>query len=536
MFLKKEIVVNKRILLFFLFVLTFPTKIFLQLSPPKITVVMIIDQFAYHYIEKLRNHFKYGLKEMLDSGICYENAYHAHGSPETAPGHQAISTGVLPKDHGISGNKWLDKEGKTIRFNSPMQTKVDGLSDQFVMLSTSDLKHHVYSFSLKDRAAIGTANKLGKALWYTDKAGGFVSSNDYFEELPAWLKTFNEEHDTRKIDHVTWKTLYSQDSPAYKFQFAKNYDYAVVPSLIDREKISIKVDEESKDPHKNLYFKIPDSSKLIFDAAKACVENILENNEKDKILLWLSLSNLDLLVHFYGPDSIEAIDLIYQLDKQMHDFMNYLRTKIDDKDILFAFTSDHGIQPIQEIVQKKGLKNARRIMAKPLIKDMNEFIKEKYKIDDLVLKFSATYFFLDQKKLKELAKEKQQKILNDLKKHLLKQKGIRQVWTRDELKKAHFEPYEKESFYKNQIYRDRVGELICMPHPYCLISNYSTGCSHHTPYDYDTHVPLILYRKGIPHKIIREKVWIPQLPVTLARMMHVSRPSASTFNLLPGAF
>ena len=38
-------------------------------DPPKLTVVVVIDQFAFHYIPKLQKHFKYGLKDLLNNGI-----------------------------------------------------------------------------------------------------------------------------------------------------------------------------------------------------------------------------------------------------------------------------------------------------------------------------------------------------------------------------------------------------------------------------------------------------------------------------------
>ena len=503
-------------------------------TPPKLTVVIIADQFAYHYIEKLKKHFKYGLKEFLDYGVCYENAYHAHGNPETAPGHHALSTGVLPKDHGISGNKWFDEENKKIRYTSPAQTMVDGLSDQFMMKSNENSKHHVFSFSLKDRGAIGTANKLGKAFWFDSKVG-FITSNDYYQKAPGWLEAFNKEKDFNALKEITWNTAYPQDSPAYQFPHIKNYDNAAFKySMIEKKNIDIS--DKKANEYKNHLFRVPASSQFVFDAAKACIKHNLKKDSTDRMLLWLSLSNLDLLCHFYGPDSLEVTDLIYHLDKQIYDFMKHVRSVIDDKDILFAFSADHGIQPIQEIVKLKGLKNARRIMAKPLIKKLNATIKNKHNVDDIVLSFSSTYFFLDHKKLLAQEEPVQKKILRDLKKLLIKEPGVRNAWTKEELKKACFEPHQKEQFYKNQIYKNRIGDIICMPDPYCLITNYPTGCSHSTPYDYDTHVPLILLRKGMPHKTIRQKVFIPQLPVTLARLLDVSRPSASTFDLLPGIF
>jgi len=92
-----------------------------------------------------------------------------------------------------------------------------------------------------------------------------------------------------------------------------------------------------------------------------------------------------------------------------------------------------------------------------------------------------------------------------------------------------------ENFYKQQLYAGRTGDLICLTQPYCLLTSYPRGTSHSSPYDYDSHVPLVLYQKGrFEKKKINSKVWIPQLPVTLAHILNCERPSASTYKLLPG--
>ncbi|MFH1832464.1 MAG: alkaline phosphatase family protein [bacterium] len=517
------------------------------IKTPKLTVVIIADQFAYHYIERLSPHFKYGVKELLDHGICYENAYHPHGNPETSPGHNAISTGTLPKDHGIVSNQWINRNNKHICYASPDQTLVDGLSDQFMLKSTNKNKHHTISLSLKQRSAIATASKLGSALWLDNKNGHFKSSRRYFEELPTWLTKFNKNQKLKPGQEIIWKTLYPENGPEYEFPQIKNYTYSALGHGLTNT--PIKVFQNQTKPrnnaknngknkyHEDLFFLTPQASQLIFDAAKEYINHIFEKKNNDNAILWLCLSNLDLLCHLFGPDSRESIDLVYHLDKQILNFMSFIQKKAQLKDTLFIFTSDHGIQPIPEITKAKGLPNACRIMATPLIESINKHIQKKYNLKKtvkIVKSFSMIYFYLNHELLNAYSKKTQNAIKQDIKKYLLKQPGIRHVWTKQELAQAHFEPYEKECFYQNQLYQARTGDLIYMPHPYCLITDYPTGCSHTTPYDYDTHVPLILYQKGLKHKIIREKVFIPQLPVTLARLLNLARPSASTYNILPG--
>jgi predicted AlkP superfamily pyrophosphatase or phosphodiesterase len=525
----------------------------LHQKKPQLTVIMVIDQFAYHYIEKQKKFFKYGIKELIDKGLCYENAYHPHGIPETSTGHNALSTGVFAKDHGIVGNKWFDKNGRIINYvddsskyskvirgetfldygKSCKNTMVDGLSDQFMFLSNKNSKNLVFSISLKDRAAIATANNNGKAIWFDKETGHFTSSKKYFIELPSWLKKFNKKKKIDKLNSVSWSLFYSKNNFAYDFPFVNDYEHASYDFKLVQNK-SIKIDHSKKESY-DLLIRTPYAGKLIFDLAETCITHHFQKNDKNKMILWVCVSNTDLLGHIYGPDSLEVVDSNYHLDFQIQGFMQNVRRMVGAENTLFVFTADHGIQPIQEIMQKKGFSNSRRILSKQIISEINDLISKKYDIKKIVLGFKASKFFLDKNKIKPLSKKLWEKILKDLKNYLKNITGIKEVWTYDDLQSSIFESNDFRNFYKNQMYKGRSGDLICMPQPYCLISNYDKGCSHNTPYDYDTHVPLILYQKNrFEKKHIFDKVWIPQLPVTLANILGISQPTASTFNLLPG--
>lgn len=528
-----------------------------ETKPPRLTVVIIIDQFAYHYLPKLKKHFRFGLHKLLRDGVCYQEAYHAHAIPETTPGHHAISSGILPKDHGAILNQWINEEYKKECYdidNDPkaevfkpcyarnsckppcgkscVKTMADGLSDQFILAPSQHINRKVFALSLKSHPAISTANRLGKPIWFDDVNGGFTSSKKYFSELPTWVTDFNREHKFSTLSNVCWQTMRRRQEACYNFADINNYDYAGYDfSLVTRP--SIPIDRKAEKPFE-LYLKTPMASLALVNLAKSCIAHNLKKRS-DHMILWLSLSTLDLAGHFYGPDSMEAIDTLYHVDKQIQDLMKFIAKKINLKDCLFVLTGDHGIPPMPELMQKRGIPNARRIMTQPLIDSMNKMIAQKYALNEIVKGFEPTYFVLNKQLLASLDTKQQEAVLSDLKKFLQNQEGIKRVWTVQELEEETFLPDQPESHYKTQMYNGRNGDLICMPQPYCQITNYPKGTSHLSPYEYDTHVPLVLYQKSrIEHKVINEKVWIPQLPVTLAHILRISPPSASTYQILPG--
>lgn len=68
-----------------------------------------------------------------------------------------------------------------------------------------------------------------------------------------------------------------------------------------------------------------------------------------------------------------------------------------------------------------------------------------------------------------------------------------------------------------------------------MISEGAVGTCHHTPYNYDTHIPIIIYQRAFhQRKVIDEKVYNTQLAPTLAHILEVPRPSACTADVLPG--
>src|SRR5690242_21581844 len=95
--------------IFFIFIFSFCSSILAQdKHHPKLAVIIVVDQFAHHYLKKVRPFLRGGLKKLLDNGVEYINAHYPHAMPATAPGQTTLNTGVEPKDHGVVVNYWHD--------------------------------------------------------------------------------------------------------------------------------------------------------------------------------------------------------------------------------------------------------------------------------------------------------------------------------------------------------------------------------------------------------------------------------------------
>ncbi len=518
---------------------------------PNVVIVFVIDQFPFYYLTRHQHNFKHrGFNRFIKEGVFYTKAYHAHGVPETTPGHASLSSGVLPAQHGATSNRWF-KDNKTIEFGtdtdkkaaqinapatatgySPHHLNVDTISDQMGIHQATKHVYKAYSVSIKPRSAIATAGQRIPAFWFNDFQGGFTSSRHYMRELPDWVKNFNTQSGIRKLKKTSWPLCFDRNHDAYDYPLINNYDFAALPYRLAGN-TDILIDRSSEDPYVN-FLRTPAANQLLLDFATTCLKQSYKKAPNEKVLLWVCLSPLDLVGHMYGPDSLEVIDFVHHIDKQLDTCMTNIEASLGEQNVAFVLTSDHGVQSMQEISQLRGIKEARRIIANDLMKKINDRIEQEFGVSGFLGKFESTYFVYDESAAEELESAGLLESAERMTKAMLKaEPGIKQAWTFDELKQIPCEPFSQEQFYKNHLIHGRLGNIIVQPKPYCLLTNYSTGCSHSTPYEYDTHVPLGFYQKGVAAKKIRKSVLAAQLAPTIAQMLNIPAPSASLIDPLP---
>ena len=64
--------------------------------PPKLVVVLIIDQFRYDYLTRFRGEYTGGFDRLWRNGAVFTNAHLEHFPTVTAVGHATILTGATP--------------------------------------------------------------------------------------------------------------------------------------------------------------------------------------------------------------------------------------------------------------------------------------------------------------------------------------------------------------------------------------------------------------------------------------------------------
>src|SRR3954466_13784906 len=75
--------------------------------PPKLLIVISVDQFSADLFDEYRPQFTGGFAR-LAAGTVYRNGYESHATTETCPGHSTILTGDHPARTGIISNAWAN--------------------------------------------------------------------------------------------------------------------------------------------------------------------------------------------------------------------------------------------------------------------------------------------------------------------------------------------------------------------------------------------------------------------------------------------
>ena len=116
------------------------------------------------------------------------------------------------------------------------------------------------------------------------------------------------------------------------------------------------------------------------------------------------------------------------------------------------------------------------------------------------------------------------KLENIIKKYLPKVVGIERVFTKQEILEG--DPTDKIiSRLQKMIHHERSPDVISIQSPGYLFRN-PHGTSHGSPYDYDTHVPLLFSKKGRNPKQVSDPAETVDIAPTIAQILGVS-PSVS---------
>ena len=473
---KKSVIRPEVVILFLLF--SFSGILFAEAGQkPKLTVFIIVDGLSSaQFVSALPDFNDRGIGKLIHEGAFFENAHYGYAITHTAPGHATILTGAYPMRHGIVANYWIDRitgertycvrdeESPIVDEGKNLKTGVSAGSMLAETIGERDPDSRAFAISLKDRSAILSAGRRGKAFFYDEKHDGFITSTYYLKDYPRW-----------------WKAFYTR---SYSSEEKRPLKW--MRGIVARVREYFPFRPETMDHKMNAF-------------AEAMIkgESIGRNPHGGMDYLILSYSALDKVNHVFGPESGTSGNYLKKLNLAIDRFLKFIDNTIGFDNTLIIMTSDHGFMMSPEFL-KKASADTGRIYLDSLSRALDRDLEKKFGVKGLVFGYTAPIIYYDHEKIRKAGLDVPD--VDAASKESLKSwPGVRDVFFKEDLSAGSSQSSRLKLMAKRSWNNERAGDVYVVQKRDWLIttSNYPKGTSHGSPYNYDTHVPLVFFGKGV---------------------------------------
>ncbi|WP_323134317.1 alkaline phosphatase PafA [Tellurirhabdus rosea] len=517
------------------------------LPRPKLVVGIVVDQMRYDYF--YRYYDKYspgGFKRMLNEGFNCRNNHYPYALTVTAAGHAAVYTGSIPSINGIVGNEWYDPivrksvycvEDSTVKTVGSTNNAVGKMSPRNLLTSTvtdqlqiaTNFRSKTVGVAIKDRGSILPAGHAATgAYWFDSKTGNWVTSTFYMPDLPQWAKDQNAKRLPSEYAKRGWQTMLPPDQ--YTESTADDQPYEAKLPGASKPVLPYDVAGLAGDAF-GAVLSTPWGNTLTKDMAIAAIkgENMGKGPATD--FLAVSFSTPDRIGHAFGPNSVEQEDIYLRLDLEFADLLNFLDGWVGKGNYTVFLTADHGVMDIPGFWKQHnlpaGLINERQVGAA-----VKKALNDAFGAGDYLQASENFQIYLNHKALRE-KKVTVEAAAEAIREALLPMEGIADVINLRTLGSSNLNDYLL-GLFKNNYNAKRSGDLQIVTQPGWFPGG-ATGTTHGTPYNYDTHVPFLLYGWGVNKGETLRRTTISDIAPTLSALLHILPPSGNVGNAVEEA-
>jgi predicted AlkP superfamily pyrophosphatase or phosphodiesterase len=502
---------------------------------PKIVVGLMVDQMRWDFLYRFQDRYgEGGFKRLLREGFNCDNAFIPYAQTVTACGHASVYTGSVPAINGIMGNEWYDRGlGRMVYCAEDGSVKTIGgtpnaapMSPKNLLVTTvcdelriaTNFRSKVVGIAIKDRGGILTAgHSANAAYWYDAGSGNWVTSTYYMDELPRWVKTFNNRKMVDSLYKLNWNTLYPINTYVQSDEDDKIYEGK---SGVDAKPVFPHILNSYMSSNYGMISGTPHGNTLTAEFAKAAI--VGEGLGADDItdFLAISFSSPDYVGHQYGPNSIEIEDTYLRLDKELASLFSYLDAKFGNQYSVFI-TADHGV------AQAPGYSKEKKLPGGVFNPGSSSGIQKtinKFGLRNLV-ESSANYQIYLNRRAIDSANLNYAEVKKYLVSELNRDPGIFYAFDYEDMGNVILPTEVKEKFVLGHNSK-RAGDIQVITNSGYL-SWGNTGSSHGTWYPYDSHIPMIFMGWGIKPGRLTKDVHMTDIAPTIAALLRRQMPSGS---------
>jgi len=526
---------------------------------PRLVLQITVDQLRgdlpFRYTDRLGEG---GFKYLLERGVVYRNAHHAHANTETIVGHSTLATGAHPSGHGMVGNLWFDRETGFTTYNvedsryrlltagadvdadaeiDPTQraARSEGRSPAAILVSTfsdelrssNNGRSKVIGVSVKDRGAISMAGHAGTAYWFSKATGQFVTSSYYLDRYPDWVSEFNTAEPAKRFANTRWQLMHEQDT----YLFGSSDDRAWETDVGGFGRIFPHSYGDGGSPYFTTWLTLsPAGDELVLEFAKQALVNEKLGADEITDYLSVSFSSTDYVGHVFGPSSLEAEDNILRLDRTLADLLAYVDDTVGLNRTLIVLSADHGGPDTPGYLNSLGIPAG---YIDPDTWDKNsaiERIKSRFGIGGALIgayDHPYLYFSSDVKGSNEIDQAALEAAVVD---ELMKFPGVALAVSSAALRTGNLPDNELYRSVIHNFHPKRSGDVFIVFEPNWFINDFdglTVASTHGSPWNYDTFVPIIFAGARLKPQRVDRQVYTVDIAATLAAILGIKAPSGS---------
>lgn len=518
---------------------------YLPPEKPRLIIGIVVEQLKYDQLERFRDKLsENGIKRLINEGTYFKNASFEYMLTQSAPGHATISTGAEPAYHGITSDNWylpLKNEliycSKDIEVNSvggsfesglhsPVNLQASTFSDELEMATNKKAK--VFGVGLKENSAIFSAGHAADgAFWFDNATGTWMSSSYYMQNLPVWVTDFNSMKFSESYLNSTWSLFSNIQDYSGCLPDSNNFELGfggINYFPYDLKKLRSKGITGNKNDF-SLLRETPFGNSFTTNFAIRLMEK--EKMGKDDITDYLTIcyASTDYIGHRFGPSSVEMGDAILRLDNEIKNLLTFINDSIGKKNVLIYFTAAHGTSEIPTVLEQNRIP-AGYFKQNQALQLLRSYLNAVYGEGDWVKGYSERQVFLN-RTLIEDARLSLEEVQKKVARFLVQFTGVAAAYP--------YSAFEANDFGNGNLKRiinnfnpQRSGDVIVTLNPGWVEKEGDYVTNHNSPYEYDTHVPLIWYGWSVNRASVTRKVNMTDIAATLSSLCKIPYPNACT--------
>ncbi len=512
---------------------------------PKLVIGIIVEQLRYDQLERVWDILPdNGLRRMVSEGTYYRNVSVDYLSTQAAPGFATISTGASPSAHGITSDTWFhpfndqmifsvqDPEAGAVggSFETGLYSPVNLLSSTFadeLQMSTCGASK-VYGIGIKEMGAIITAGHAADgAFWFDDRTGTWMSSNYYCDSLPVWLMDLNALLLPGQYLNHPWQPM--MDISRYPGCQADSNDLergfeGKTWFPYDLKTMSTKGKLLNTTRDYSVLRETPFADDFTTELAFRLIDNEQLGQDDNTDYLSITYSATDYIGHRFGPSSVESTDALVRLDKNIGQLLDRIDKSLGKRNVLVYFVSAHGVSEIPAVLEQSRIPSGYFRLNQSL-QLLRSYLNAIYGKGDWVKGFFDNQIFLN-RGLIEDADISLEEIQKKVARFMVQFSGIAAAVPTSAFEMSDFAGGLLLKM-NNNFSQQRSGDVMIALNPgWVEKTDHVTG--HNSPYEYDSHVPLIWFGWTASRASVTRSVTTRDIAVTLSVLCRIPLPNSAS--------